>query len=134
MKTKQAVVALVLSVAPVLYPSPTVPTELSRAVKARDVAIDKVDVAAWERLTAAEFTVVNESGHFMTHAERLAELRKAKPNATPSECAQQKVTMFANGTAAVRRCLAAGVWWTDVWTKTSVGWQAIAVQGTVAAK
>jgi hypothetical protein len=137
MKTSHVVVALILSASPLLYATQTtqpIPADLLQAANARDAAVDKIDVPAWDRLTAPEFTTVNETGHFMTRAERLAEFKKDKPRATPSVCAQPKNTMFANGTAAVRRCLGDGVWWTTVWTKTTGGWQVIAVQGTVAAK
>ena len=136
MKTSTVVVALVLSAAPRSYTTQSFPppTDLVQAAKSRDAAIDKVDVPTWERLTAAEFTTVDETGHFMTRAERLAQFKKGKPSATPNTCTQPKFTVFASGTAAVRRCLDGGVWWTDVWAKTSSGWQVVAIQGTVAAR
>jgi hypothetical protein len=133
MKAIQAVVALCISVVPVAHTRQAPPSDLAQASRARSVAIDKVDAPAWEKLTAAEFTTVDETGHFMARAERLAEFKKQKPNPTPTTC-PSKFTMFANGTAAVERCMSDGVWWTEVWTKTAGGWQVIAVQGTTARK
>ena len=133
MKAIQAVVALFISVAPVVHTTQAPPPDLLQASRARNIAIDKVDAPAWEKLTAAEFTTVDETGHFMARAERLAEFKQQKPNPSSTKC-PSKFTMFANGTAAVERCLSDGVWWTDVWTKTAEGWQVIAVQGTTARK
>jgi hypothetical protein len=110
------------------------PADLVQAMRARDQAVDKADVAAWERLTAPEFTNVTETGHLLTRAERVAELKNTKPATTPSICAQEQITMFARGSAATRRCLDGGVWWISVWAKSDSGWRVIAVQGTPAAK
>jgi len=126
------VAALLLCTAPVVVAAQA-PADLVQAAHARDQAVDKVDVATWERLTAPEFTVVNETGHLLTRAERIAELRKAKPAPSPIPCGQERIAMLANGNAAVRRCLS-GVWWTDVWVKSGTGWQVVAVQGTPAGK
>jgi hypothetical protein len=76
---------------------------------------------------------VNETGHHLTRAERVAEMKKSKP-AAPTPCVQERITMTANGAGAVHRCLSDGVWWIYVWTKSASGWQALAVQGTPAAK
>lgn len=111
-----------------------VPADLVQAAQARDQAIDKVDVAAWERLTAPDFTAVNETGHLFTRADRIAKLKKTKPGTLPTSCGQERITMFANGSAALRRCLTGGNWWIDVWAKSASGWQVIAVQGTRAAR
>ena len=111
-----------------------VPADLVEAVRARSQAVDKADVPAWERLTAPEFTNVTETGRLLTRAERVAELKKAKPAATPSTCAHEQITMFAKGNGATRRCLDNGVWWIAIWTKSDSGWRVVAVQGTPAAK
>ncbi len=110
------------------------PPDFVQAARARDEAIDKVDIATWERLTATNFTVVNDIGRFLTRAERIAEFKNAKPAASPSVCGQEQIVLFANGAAATRRCLTAGSWWLEVWVKSASGWQAVAVQGTPAAK
>jgi hypothetical protein len=111
-----------------------VPADLVQAVWARETAVDKVDVATWQRLTASEFTVVNDAGRLLTRAERIAELKQTKPVASPTPCGQEKFTMFANGTAATRRYRCGATWWLDVWAKSAAGWRALAVQGTPAAK
>jgi hypothetical protein len=110
------------------------PADLPQAIKLRDQAIDKADTATWERLTAPNFTGVDATGHRFTRAERLVELKQQKPAASASSCGQERVTLFANGMAATRTCLADGVWWLDVWMKSSLGWQVVAVQGTPTTK
>ena len=110
------------------------PADLVQAARARDAAIDKVDVATWQRFTAPEFTVVNDAGRLLTLAERITELKQSKPVASPTPCGQERITMFANGTAATRRYRCGATWWLDVWVKSASGWQALAVQGTPAAK
>ena len=110
------------------------PADLVQAMRARDQAVDKADVAAWERLTAPEFTLVTETGQLLTRADRVAELKKATPAASPSICDQEQITMFARGSAATRRCLDGGIWWIAVWAKSDSGWRVVAVQGTSAPK
>ncbi len=129
--------ALLLCCAPVFVgaQSPAqAPPDLVKAIQARSDAVDKVDAATWERFTTSRFTVVGPDGRRLTRAERLAELRQAKPAATPSACSSERITMFAGGTAATRQCLDGGTWWIEVWTKTGQQWQVVAVQGTTAAK
>lgn len=111
-----------------------VPADLTQAIKARDQAVGKVDVPAWERLTATGFTVVDDNGHRFTRAERLTDFKKTKPAGSPGVCGQERTAMFANGTTATRTCLIDGTWWLDVWVKGATGWQVVAVQGTRAAK
>jgi hypothetical protein len=137
MTRKHFLTALVLCCAPVLVEGqapPQASPDLVKAIQARSDAIDKVDTATWERFTTSRFTVVNPDGRRLTRAERLTELKQAKPAATPSACGSERITMFAGGTAATRQCLDGGNWWLEVWTKTGQQWQVVAVQGTTAAK
>ena len=110
------------------------PPDLSKAIKERGAAVDKVDMPAWERYTTTRFTVVQPTGKMLSHAERTAELRQAKPAATPSKCDQERTTVFADGLGATHRCLQDGIWWLTVLTKAGTEWKVVAVQGTTAAK
>jgi hypothetical protein len=106
------------------------PADLAKAAHDRDQAVDKADSATWDRLTADDFTVVNESGRLLTRAERLAEIRKSKPSA-PAPCLQEQFKVY--GDTAVRRCVTADLSWLEVWVKSAQGWRAAAVQGTKSA-
>jgi hypothetical protein len=110
------------------------PVDFLQAAKARDQAIDKVDIAAWERLTAPEFTEVLETGRLLTRLEVRAKPRNQKPAAAAFVCGEERITTFANGNAATRRCLSEGNWWLEVWVRSGGVWQAVAAQGTPAAK
>lgn len=110
------------------------PPELLKAMDEWTAAIDKADVAAWERLTTRRWTAVNESGHLVTREERMAQLKTMKPTETPSACASDRVTVFASGNAATRRCLTGGNWRLEVWTNSGDGWKVVAVQVTPAEK
>lgn len=90
------------------------------------------NVAVWERLTRPDFTVVNEHGHHMSRAERVAELKATKPAPVSTDYAQEHVTMYGN--TAVRRYRQTSVWWIEVWVKSGAEWRAAAVQGTPAEK
>lgn len=129
----QILVALLVCSAPVVVAGQA-PADLIKATQARDQAIAKVDVPAWERLTAPGFTVVNKTGHLLTRVERIAELKETTPADSVTPSAQEGITTFANGRAAVRRRLSDGVWWTEIWEKSGSGWRVVAVQGTPAAK
>ena len=134
MMSKHFLAALVLCCAPVLVEGQA-PPDLVKAIKARAEAVDKVDVATWERYTTSRFTVVQPTGNLLTRADRVAELKQAKPAASPTPCTSERITMFAGGVGATRRCLdAAGAWWLEVWTKAGSQWEVVAVQGTTAAK
>jgi len=110
------------------------PSDLLKAMDAWATAIDKADVSAWERLTTRRWTAVNASGHLVTREERIAELKQMKPADTPSTCGSDRVTVFAGGNAATRRCLTDGNWRLEVWTKSGENWEVVAVQVTAAAK
>src|SRR5690348_5055171 len=88
MRSSSGIAALILVVASFALPA-QVPADLTQAFKARDQAIDKVDVAAWERVTAAGFIVVDDTGRRLTRAERLTQFKKSKPATTVSTCGQQ---------------------------------------------
>ncbi len=134
MKRMGIAVVLVLCVVLPMVVTGQAPADLVQAVAARDTAIDKADLATWQRLTASQFTVVNDAGRLLTLAERIAELKQTKPAAKPTPCSQEQFTMFANGTTATRRYRCGATWWLDVWVKSASGWQAVAVQGTPAAE
>jgi hypothetical protein len=127
---------------------------LIQAVRAPDQAIEEGEIATWERFTARELMAVDDAGHLLTRAGHLTALRRAQlswltsqpliyidgirvanvGSGTPSTCGQEYVAMLANGRVATRRCLKGTSWWLEVWEKSATGWQAVAVQGTAAAK
>ena len=108
-----------------------VPAELRDAMRARDLAVAKADVATWDRLTTQNFTVVTPDGTMLTKAERLAQLKQQKPD-TLRSVLQEQVTRY--GDTAVRRMRrtsgAGEVWIMDVWVKDARGWRVAAVQVT----
>jgi hypothetical protein len=111
-----------------------VPPDLIKAMDAWTAAIDKADVAAWERLTTRHWTAVNATGQLVTRDDRIAQLKTMKPAEAPSTCGADRVTVFASGNAATRRCLTGGNWRLEVWTNSGDGWKVVAVQVTPAAK
>jgi hypothetical protein len=104
------------------------PADLLKAARDRDQAVDKADASAWDRLTTEDFTLVDETGRLLTKAERIAELRKQKPDSSLSPCQQEQIKMYSD--TAVRRCLDSGVRVIEVWVKSTAGWRAAAVQVT----
>jgi hypothetical protein len=108
-----------------------VPPELRDAMRARDEAVAKADPSTWDRLTAPSFTVVVEDGRMMTKAERLAELKKQKPESFVAPT-QEQVNRF--GDTVVRRFRSGDVWVLDVWVRDQGIWRVAAVQVTTAAK
>ena len=108
-----------------------VPAELRDAIRARDEAIAKADASTWDRLTAPSFTVVGEDGRMMSKAQRLAELRKQKPEPFVAPTDEQ-VNLF--GDTAVRRFRSRDLWILDVWLREQGNWRVAAVQVTTAAK
>ena len=109
-----------------------VPADLQQTMRERDRAVTQADAATWDRLTADEFTLVDEKGKFMTKAQRLAELRQQKPEASPAP--QQQVQIKLYGNMAVRRFRAGNIWVVDIWNKQAQGWRVVAVQVTPAAR
>lgn len=108
-----------------------VPADLQKTIEERDQAVAKADAAAWDRLTADDFTLVDETGAFMTKAERLAQIRTQKPS--PST-AFQRVQVKRYGDAYVRRFLSGDIWVLDIWVRQPAGWRVAAVQVTTAKK
>ena len=125
------------------------PPDLTRAGQVRDHAIQTGDMIAWGQFTAAEFTVVDQSGRFLTRADQLVQLRSVQGIELASQpliyidgiradgiaeagessaCSDLNFVLSANGTVATRRCRTRAGLKLEVWTKTSVGWQAIAAQ------
>ena len=67
-------VALLFCAAPaVARTQEAAPPDLTKAIKERSTAVDKVDMPAWERYTTTRFTVVQPTGKMLSHAERTAE-------------------------------------------------------------
>jgi len=105
------------------------PADLRAAMGARDSAIARVDAAAWARLTASTFTVVQEDGVMMTKAERLTQFKAQKP--TPFEPrTRERVVRY--GEAYVARYLSGGAWLLELWVREDGHWKAAAVQVTTA--
>ena len=107
------------------------PADLQKTMQERDQAVDKADAATWDRLTADDFTLVDEAGTFMTKAQRLAQIKTQKP--TPST-APQRVQVKRYGDTYVRRFLSGDLWVLDVWVRQPAGWRVAAVQVTTAKK
>ena len=57
-----------------------VPADLQKTMDERDQAVAKIDAVTWDRLTADDFTLVDETGAFMTKAQRLAQFKTQKPS------------------------------------------------------
>ena len=125
------------------------PTELTRAAETRDRAIQTGDMVAWAQLTAAEFTVVDQTGRLSTRADQLVQIRSIQGielSAQPliyidgirvddiaeagesSACSDLNFVLSPGGMVATRRCLTRTGMKLEVWTRTSSGWQAIAAQ------
>ena len=98
--------------------------------RGRSVLTTRDDVsAAWDRLTASTFTVVQEDGVMMTKAERLTQFKAQKP--TPFEPrTRERVVRY--GEAYVARYLSGGAWLLELWVREDGHWKAAAVQVTTA--
>ena len=107
------------------------PADLRAAMGARDSAIANIDAAAWDRLTASAFTVVQEDGVMMTKAERLTQFKAQKP--TPFE-PRTRDRVVRYGDTYIARYLTGGVWILEVWVREDGRWKAAAVQVTTAKK
>ena len=113
-----------------------VPAELREAMRARDDAVAKADAAAWDRLTADDFTVVSADGTLLTKAERLAQFTTQQAM-TPVPAQQEQIKHY--GDVFVRRALrqvrnTGAAWVLDIWVKDAKGWRVAAVQVTSAKK
>lgn len=108
-----------------------VPADLQKTMDERDTSVAKIDVATWDRLTADDFTLVDDTGAFMNKAQRLAQFKTQKP--TPF-VAPQRVQVKKYGDAYVRRFLSGNLWVLDIWVHQPAGWRVAAVQTTMAKK
>ena len=113
-----------------------VPPELREAMRARDEAVAKADTAAWDRLTADDFTVVGADGTLLTKAERLAQFTTQQAT-TPAPAQQEQIRHYSD--VFVRRAPrqvrdAGAAWVLDIWVKDAKGWRVAAVQVTSAKK
>ena len=107
------------------------PADLQKAMQDRDNAVNKLDAAAWDRLTADGFTLVDETGAFFTKAERIAQIKTQRPTAAAP---QERVQIKRVGDTYVRRFLSGGTWVLDIWVKEPTGWRVAVVQVTNAKK
>ena len=80
-----------------------VPADLQKTIDERDQAIAKVDAATWDRLTADDFTLVDETGAFMTKAQRLAQFKTQKP--TPFTAPQRVQEALQMGSISAKGLL-----------------------------
>ena len=109
-----------------------VPADLQKTMDERDHAVSNIDVATWDRLTADDFTLVDNTGTFMTKAQRIAQLKTEK--STPYT-APQRVQIKRYGDSYIRRFLSDGnLWVLDVWVRQGNTWRVAAVQTTTAKK
>ena len=104
-----------------------VPADLRAAIDARGKAIASADAAAWDRLTAADFTLVSAKGEMLTKAERLATLRP-QPDRTPP----QHAVLTVHGDSAIERYRRGRDWILHAWVRSRGGWQVAATQVTTA--
>jgi hypothetical protein len=108
------------------------PADLQQAIRARDEARFKKDAATWDRLTTADFTLVNADGRIMTKAERLTQMKSEEPE-SPRMAQQQQVTRYGD-TVILREKQQDGAWVISVWVKDAHAWRVAAVQITTIAK
>ena len=101
------------------------PPELREAMRARLEAVWKKDAAAWDRLTADEFTVVVPEGRLMSKAERLAALKGEKPE-PPHAIEREQIRVY--GETAVRRFVDGSEWVLEVWVRRDGVWRVVAAQ------
>jgi hypothetical protein len=111
-----------------VQPGTNAPPDLVKAAHERDEAVEKVDVATWDRLTTPDFTLVDDTGRFMNRADRLAEFKASKPADSPNPCQQEQFAVYGN--VAMRRCLDKNAWWLESWVKSGDVWRLSAIQGT----
>jgi cell division septal protein FtsQ len=127
---KRTTVLAILSLAalPVLSQAQA-PPELREAMRARLEAVWKKDAAAWDRLTADEFTVIVPEGRLMSKAERLAVLKAEKPE-PPHVIEREQIRVY--GETAVRRFVDGSEWVLEVWVRKNGAWRVVAAQVNVA--
>jgi hypothetical protein len=122
------VTTLLMSAVPV-WSAPQLPQELREAMRARLEAVWNKDAATWTRLTAAEFTVVVPEGKLITKSDRLAALKKEKPQRVH---AVQREQIQAYGETVVRRFVDGDEWVLEIWVRQSGAWRVVAAQVNLA--
>ena len=108
-----------------------VPADLQKTMEERVQALAKADAATWDRLTADDFTLVDETGTFMTKTQRLAQIKTQK--ASPLR-PLQRVQVKRYGDSYVRRFLSGDIWVLEIWVRQPAGWRVAVVQVTTAKK
>jgi hypothetical protein len=104
------------------------PDDLRDAIRARTAAIAHIDTAAWSRLTADDYSVVQADGRVLNKAQRLAQFKRERPtNIPPFE--DESFQLY--GTAAVHRFKVGGAWVLEVWVKGAGGWRIANTQVTL---
>lgn len=131
MRISRLTTALLVAVSAAAGAETGIPSDLQQAIRERGTALDTGDAAAWDRLTSADFTLVNGEGKVLTKAERLAALKKQGPVARRTS-EQEQVQMYGN--TAVQRVLNGDVRVIQVWVRQPQGWQVVATQLTSVAK
>ena len=110
-----------------------VPADLQEAIRLRGEAVAKKDAATWDRLTAADFTTVLEDGRLQTKTERLAQLRREKPEPLPPKPLQERFS--THGDTVIQRTQGQDrSWIITVWVKDAGVWRVAAVQITAEPK
>ena len=109
-----------------------VPDDLRGAIRARTAAIAHVDTAAWNRLTADDYTVVQADGRLLNKAQRLAQFKTERPSSIPPF---EHETFQSYGDAVVHRFQVGDAWVLEVWVKDAArGWRVTNTQITVIAE
>lgn len=105
-----------------------IPDELEKAVRIRDHAVETRDASTWDRMTMPDFVVVRPEGVLMSKAERLAQIKTAKPEPRPKPKQEQFIRY---GNTVIRQLQEAnGTFWIDVWVKDGDNWRVASSQGT----
>jgi predicted signal transduction protein with EAL and GGDEF domain len=125
MKYRALVPAVLLACALPVAGRTQIPQDLRTAMQLRLDAVWKKDGATWSRLTADEFTVVVPEGRLQTKADRLAALKREKPE-PPHEIRQEQVRVY--GDTAVRRFVDGSEWVLEVWVRQNAAWHVVAAQ------
>lgn len=110
-----------------------VPADLQEAIRTRQEAVANRDAATWDRLTTADFTLVDASGRISTKAERLAQLKEEGLSETPPKLQQEHFTRYGD-TVIQRKLTARGSWIISVWVRDGQAWRVAAVQVTASTK
>ena len=125
MNKRTAALAILFSTAVPMLSLAQVPPELRAAMQSRLEAVRSKDVAAWDRLTAEEFTVVVPEGRMMNKAERLAALKSEKPE-RPHATEHEEIQVY--GKTAVRRFIDGSEWVLEIWVRQDGAWRVVAAQ------